>query len=247
MTTSGPTTATNSTTATDPATATNPTTAHDLDVARADDQRWLARLGALGGGALITAPLLITAGAATSPPQESDAPADYIASLAADPVLTSVSASLFHYGWVLFAFGAIAALGLVRGRRGRALTTVGAVLGAFGSIQLSGLLLSDWYLAGLGNTVSMDDAVAVFTGIQDPSFSLWMLTAKAGAILFLPVMFMGLARAGVLSWWIAPLPLFSMVAFGVIGGPVGIALAAALYAPSYVAGARLVARSRARA
>jgi hypothetical protein len=121
------------------------------------------------------------------------------------------------------------------------------VLGAFGSIQLSGLLLSDWYLAGLGNTVSMDDAVAVFTGIQDPGFSLWMLTAKAGAILFLPVMFMGLARAGVLSWWIAPLPLFSMVAFGVVGGPIGIALAAALYAPSYVAGARLVARSRTRA
>jgi hypothetical protein len=239
MSTSSPTTAAHATTA--------PTTAHDLDLARADDHRWVGLLGALGGGALIAAPLLITAGAATSPPQESDAPADYIASLAADPVLTSVSASLFHYGWVLFAFGAIAAIGLVRGRRGRALTTVGAVLGAFGSIQLSGLLLSDWYLAGLGNTVSMDDAVAVFTGIQDPGFALWMLTAKAGAILFLPVMFVGLARAGVLSWWIAPLPLFSMIAFGVVGGPVGIALAAALYAPSYVAGARLLVRSRARA
>jgi hypothetical protein len=239
MTTSSPTTAAHPTT--------TATTAHDLDLARADDHRWVSRLRALGGAALIAAPLLITAGAATSPPQESGAPADYIASLAADPVLTSVSASLFHYGWVLFAFGAIAAIGLVRGRRGRALTTVGAVVGAFGSIQLSGLLLSDWYLAGLGNTVSMDDAVAVFTGIQDPAFSLWMLTAKAGAVLFLPVLFMGLARAGVLSWWIAPLPLFSMVAFGVIGGPFGIAIAAALYAPSYVAGARLVARSRARA
>ena len=248
MNTSSPT----ATTPTNPTTALTPpaptaVAAHDLDVARADDYRWLARLGALGGGALIAAPLLITAGAATSPPQESDAPSDYIASLAADPVLTSVSASLFHYGWVLFAFGAIAAIGLVRGRRGRGVTTVGALLGAFGSIQLSGMLLSDWFLASLGNTVSPDEAVAVFTGLGDASFSVWMLTAKVGAILFLPVMFMGLARAGVLSWWIAPLPLFSMVAFGVIGGPVGIVLAAALYAPSYVAGARLVARSRARA
>jgi hypothetical protein len=221
--------------------------ARPLEDVRRDDQRWVARLQALGGVALVAAPLLITAGAATSPPQKSDADADYIASLAADPVLTSVSATFFHYGWVLFAFGALAALGLVRGRRGRGLTTVGALLGAFGSVQLSGLLLSDWFLGSLGNTVSMDDAVAVFTGVQDPAFSVWMLSAKVGAVLFLPVMFMGLARAGVLSWWIAPLPLFSMVAFGVVGGPVGIALAAVLYAPSYVAGARLLVRSRTRA
>ena len=95
--------------------------------------------------------------------------------------------------------------------------------------------------------MSADDAVAVFTGLGDASFAAWMATAKVGAILLLPVMFMGLARAGVLSWWIAPLPLLSMVAFGVVGGPVGIALAAASYAPAYVAGARLIVRSRTRA
>lgn len=223
-------------------------TSHDtLSAARTEDHRSLSRLGALGGAALVLAPLLVTAGAATSPPQESDRPADYIASLAADPALTSLSATLFHYGWVLFAFGAIAAISLVRGRRGRGLTTFGAITGAFGAIQLSGLLLSDWFLASLGNTVSADDAVAVFTGLGDASFTAWMMTAKVGAILLLPVMFMGLARAGVLSWWIAPLPLLSMVAFGVVGGPVGIAVAAASYAPAYVAGARLIVRSRTRA
>lgn len=235
------------TTTTSPASPSVSLAGRSPEDARRDDRPWVARLQALGGVALVAAPLLITAGAATSPPQKSGADADYIASLAADPALTSLSATLFHYGWVLFAFGALAALGLVRGRRGRGLTTVGALLGAFGSIQMSGLLLSDWFLGSLGNTVSMDDAVAVFTGVQDPAFSMWMLSAKVGAVLFLPVAFMGLARAGVLSWWIAPLPLFSMVAFGVVGGPVGIGLAAVLYAPSYVAGARLLVRSRTRA
>lgn len=202
-------------------------------------------LGVLAGLASITAPLLFVGGAVTSPPQESNAADDYIASLAADPWLSGLSANLFHYSWVLFAFAALASIGLVRGRRGRALTTAGGLAGAFGSIQFTGLLYSDWMNVALGNHLDMTDAVTVFESVSAaPSMVAWMLSAKVFGLLGFPVLYAGLARAGVLSWWLVPLSLLPMVAFGVIGGPVGIALAVACYAPSYVVGVRLVQRAR---
>lgn len=199
----------------------------------------------LGGVASIVAPLLFVAGAATSPPQDSPAAGDYIASLAADPVLSGISANFFHYSWVLFAFAAIAAVGLVRGRRGRALTTAGGLAAAFGSIQFTGLLYSDWVNVALGTHLSMADAVVVFEDVMAaPSISFWLLSAKVCGLLGFPVLYAGLARAGVISWWLVPLSLLPMVAFGVIGGVAGIALAVVLYAPSYVVGVRLVQRAR---
>lgn len=202
-------------------------------------------LGALAGLASFAAPLLFVGGAVTSPPQESNAADDYVASLAADPWLSGLSANLFHYSWVLFAFAALAGIGLVRGRRGRALTTAGGLAAAFGSIQFTGLLYSDWMNVALGSHLTIADAVAVFESVSAaPSMVAWMLSAKVFGLLGFPVLYAGLARAGVLSWWLVPLSLLPMVAFGVIGGPVGIALAVACYAPSYVVGVRLVQRAR---
>ncbi len=202
-------------------------------------------LGVLAGLASVAAPLLFIGGAATSPPQESNAADDYIASLAADPWLSGLSANLFHYSWVLFAFAALASIGLVRGRRGRALTTAGGLAAAFGSIQFTGLLYSDWMNVALGNHLAMTDAVTVFENVSAaPSMVVWMLSAKVFGLLGFPVLYAGLARAGVISWWLVPLSLLPMVAFGVVGGPLGIVLALACYAPSYVVGVRLVQRAR---
>jgi len=202
-------------------------------------------LGVLGGLSSIAAPLLFVAGAATSPPQESPAAGDYIASLAADPTLSGISANLFHFSWVLFAFAALAATGLVRGRRGRALTLVGGLAAAFGSIQFTGLLYSDWVNVATGNNLALADAVTVFEAVNAaPSIAFWLLSAKVFGLLGFPVLYAGLARAGVISWWLVPLSLLPMVAFGVLGGVLGIALAVVLYAPSYVVGLRLVQRTR---
>lgn len=202
-------------------------------------------LGVLGGLSSVAAPLLFVAGAATSPPQDSPASDDYIASLAADPTLSGISANLFHFSWVLFAFAALAAIGLVRGRRGRALTLAGGLAAAFGSIQFTGLLYSDWVNVATGSHLAMSDAVEVFEAVNGaPSIAFWLLSAKVFGLLGFPVLYAGLARAGVISWWLVPLSLLPMVAFGVIGGMLGIALAVVLYAPSYAVGLRLVQRAR---
>lgn len=201
-------------------------------------------LTTLGGAAFIAAPLLFAAGAWTSPPQESASDADYIASLAEDPSLTTISASFFHYSWVLYAFGALAALGLVRGRRGRGLTTVGALAGAFGAIQFTGLLLNDWFLAAMGNEISIEQSVEIFHAMGDPGFVSWLMTAKVFGLLGFPVLYAGLARAGVISWWLVVPSLLPMVVFAVVPGVLGIALATGCTAAAFVTGWRLVQRGR---
>ena len=216
----------------------------DVDRGAPDQAAPRPVLRVLGGIASVAAPLLFLAGAATSPPQDSGSTEDYIASLAQDPTLTAVSANLFHYSWVLFAFAALAAIGLVRGSRGRAMTTVGGIGAAFGAIQFTGLLLNDWFFQAIGNELPMDQALQVAAASGDGSTAVWMITAKVCGLLGFPLLYAGLARAGVISWWLVPMSLLPMVAFGMLGGPLGIAAATVLYAPSYVVGWRLVQRAR---
>ncbi|MFC5379308.1 hypothetical protein [Aquipuribacter nitratireducens] len=214
--------------------------------ATARPQGALARLAPPGGAGLLLAPLLMLGATATSPPQADDSPAAYIESLAADPALTALSAGLFHYGWLFIAFGALAALTLVRGRRGRALTTVGALMTAVGAFQIGGLLLSDWYLAALGAELPVTDAVRVFEAVGTDVWMLtWLQSGRLLPLLGMPVLFAGLARAGVLPWWLVPGSLGAMIVPFVVPGPLGLALGAVCWAPMVLTGYRLVRRARA--
>lgn len=217
----------------------------------------------IAGAALLVTPLLIVGGILTSPPQESRSTADYIESLARDPWLSSVSATLLHHGWVAMAFGLVVAMGLVRGRRGRVLTLIGGVLGGFSAVQMSGLLLNDYFLVALGTHLSSADAVGVADAMMvqgDLLSALWWQTGK-GAILLPVFLYAGLARAGVISWWVVPLSLFPMVApyvvMGLVGGSAGQLIGASFlglvaggvvglicYLPTVLVGVRLINRSR---
>lgn len=206
----------------------------------------LARLAPLGGVALLVAPALMLGATATSPPQDDRSPEAYIASLAADPALTALSAGLFHYGWLCVAFGALAALTLVRGRRGRATSTVGALMAAVGSFQIGGLLLADWYIAALGSELAAADATRVFEAVGSDLWMLtWLQSGRLLPLLGLPVLFAGLARAGVLPWWLVPGSLGAMIVPFVVPGPLGLVLGAVCWAPMLLTGYRLVRRARA--
>ena len=210
-----------------------------------DDYRPSRVLQLLGATSMAAAPLLLLAGAATTPPQTDGSAEAYIDSLGNDPFMTGLSANLFHYSWVAFAFAALAAIGLVRGRRGRGLTLAGGLAAAFGSIQFTGLLYSDWVLEALDNELSSTQALSVFEHVNAaPSVAIWLLTAKVFGLLGFPVLFGGLARAGVISWWLVPVSLLPMVAFGVIGGVAGLAVGLVCYAPNFVVAARLVQRAQ---
>lgn len=217
----------------------------------------------VGGAAMLATPLLIVAGLLSSPPQESRAMGDYIESLARDPWLSSVSASLLHYGWVTMALGLLVAMTLVRGRKGRILTLVGGIGGGFVAVQMSALMMNDYFLAALGNNLAMGDAVKVADAMMvhgDLLSTIWWQSGKLSILL--PVfLYLGLARAGVISWWLAPLSLFPMVlpfvVMGVVGGAGGAVVGGnalgivaggltglICYAPTFLVGLRLINRGR---
>ena len=217
----------------------------------------------VGGLAMLAAPLLVVAGVLTSPPQATRSQADYVESLARDPFQSALSASLLHYGWVAMALGLVVAMSLVRGRRGRVLTLLGGLGGGFTVVQMSGMLLNDWFLIALGTRLPMPQAVTVADAMMvdgDVFSRVWMQSAQL-AIALPVLLYAGLARAGVISWWLVPLAALPMVApyvvMGLVGGAAGqvvggnaLGLVAGglvglgCYAPTFLVGLRLVARGR---
>ncbi|MDH6181931.1 hypothetical protein M2152_002113 [Microbacteriaceae bacterium SG_E_30_P1] len=192
------------------------------------------------GVALAAFPVLLSAGMVFSPPQTLPGEAGYIASLAADPTVSLISANLLHYAWVALALGVMGVIGLVAARRGRAWVAITAVIVAFGAVQLSGLLLSDWFLISAGNNLSIEQALAMDAGAKEASAGVWLITAQVFSMLGVPALSFGLARARVVSWWIAPLPLLAFIVPMFNLGVIAALAVAPLMAPIFVAAYKLI-------
>lgn len=200
--------------------------------------RWLFRFA---GIALIAFPVLFTAGMIFSPPQTEPGDAGYMLSLAADPTISAISAALLHYSWVALALGVMGLIGLVTSRRGRAWVPIAAVIVAFGAVQMSGLLLSDWFTIGMGSTLPIEQAVAVNEASKQGVLLItWLISAQAFTLLGIPLMSFGLARARVISWWIAPLPILAFVVPMFNLGVIAALAFLPLMAPVIIAGVKLV-------
>ncbi|PWW21721.1 hypothetical protein JD79_00857 [Geodermatophilus normandii] len=203
----------------------------------------------LAGGALVAGSLLYVAGLATSPPTESLADADYIASLAADEGQTALSALLLHYGNMALGLAWLAAPALVRGRRGRIPTIVGALLSAIGLVTVTGLVLYDFWTGGIGRELPADTALALFGSVQGSAGVAVVGTVTLLGLLGPLVGYAGLARAGVISWWLLVPAVACLVASAALTfSPLlyaGFALLGA--APAVVVGVRMLQRSRAEA
>lgn len=193
----------------------------------------------MAGAAMIAFPLLFSAGMVFSPPQAEEGDAGYIASLAADPATSFLSANLLHHSWVALALGVMGVI-LLTGRRGRGWVAVAAALVAFGSVQMSGLLLSDWFLVAAGTVLTPDQALLLNATAKDASMMPWFLTAQVFTLLGIPALTLGLARAKVVSWWIAPLPLFAFVVPMLNLGVIAALAFVPLMAPVIVAGVKLL-------
>lgn len=230
-------------------TATSTTTTPIRQAERGADARRAASraMPVIAGAALLAGPVLWSLGMFTSPPADSMADADYIASLARDTTITQISALFLHYGNLAIALGVVAAPALVRGLRGTWLAVVGAVLTAIGFANVSGMVFSDWWNASAGRALSSEQAVEVFRGVKEASL-LWMwdgteLFSFVGPILLL----VGLARAGVLGLWTIALfigGVAGLMAFGA-GSPVLVAAMVLIgFSPFALIGLRLIQRSR---
>lgn len=197
--------------------------------------------------ALVAGPVLWSAGMFTSPPADSMADADYIASLARDTTMTQVSALFLHYGNLAIGAGILAAPSLVRGARGAWAVSIGALLTAIGFLNVAGLVLADWWNAATGNLLSTDQAVAVFQHVKTASlFPLWDGTeifSLLGSVLVLG----GLMRAGVLGWWPIPVLVASVAGLFAFGdtSPLVVAVMVLVgFSPFALIGVRLLQRVR---
>jgi hypothetical protein len=208
---------------------------------------WSGAMRLAGGVALIAGPLFFSAGMLTSPPADSMADADYISSLARDLTMTQVSALFLHYANVLIGLGILAAPSLVRGARGLKLVVVGALATAIGFVNVSGMILADWWNAATGTLLELDQAEAVFAHVKSASMlGLWNGTeplSLLGPVLLLA----GLARAGVLGWWTIALLVGGVAALFTLGASLPILAAVATlvgFSPFALVGMRLVQRHR---
>ena len=203
----------------------------------------------IAGGAFIAGSLLYVTGMATSPPQASMADADYIAALARDEGRTTLSAVLLHYGNMALALAWLAAPALVRGRRGRIPTVVGALMSAVGLVTVAGFVLYDHWTAAIGRELDPATAEALFESVSaNPGVGVVGLLTMFGLLGPL-VGYAGLARAGVISWWLlAPAVLALALSAALTFSPLtyaGFALLGAV--PAVVVGIRLLGRTRAEA
>ncbi|MGY1635593.1 hypothetical protein ACI78V_02955 [Geodermatophilus sp. SYSU D00742] len=201
----------------------------------------------IAGGALIAGSLLYVAGMATSPPSDSMAAADYIASLARDEGQTTLSAMLLHYGNTALALSWLGVPALVRGRRGRIPTVVGALLSAVGLVTVAGFVLYDYWTAAIGRELDPATAVALYDGVAaNPGVAVVGVLTLLGLLGPL-VGYAGLARAGVVGWWLlAPAVAALVGSMALPFSPLphaGLALLGAV--PPVVIGLRMIARRRA--
>jgi hypothetical protein len=203
----------------------------------------------LAGGALIAGSLLWAAGLATSPPQDSMASADYIASLARDEGRTALSALLLHYGNIALGLGWLAAPALVRGLRGRIPSIVGALMAALGLVSVAGNVLFDFWTGQIGRDLPAGTAVALFESVNGSTGMAIVGTLTLLGLLGPFVVYAGLARAGVTSWWLFAPAVAAFVASAAIPfsplAHAGFALVGAV--PVVVVGLRMIGRRRAEA
>ncbi len=208
-----------------------------------------SRLLPIAGGALIAGSLLYVTGMATSPPQDSMSSADYIAALGRDEGRTALSAMLLHYGNMALALAWLAAPALVRGRRGSATTIVGALLSAVGLVSVTGMVMYDYWTGAIGRELDPGTALALFENVSGSPAVAVAGTLTLFGLLGPLVVYAGLARAGVTSWWLVVPAVAALAAsMAMAFSPLPFAAFALVGAvPAVVIGLRMIQRSRAEA
>jgi hypothetical protein len=203
----------------------------------------------IAGGALVVGSLLWAAGLATSPPQDSNAAADYIAALGRDEGQTALSALLLHYGNIALGLGWLAAPALVRGRRGRIGAVVGALMTVIGMVSVAGNVLFDFWVNAIGRDLPAETAVSLFETVLSSTGMSIVGTMTLLGLIGPFVIYVALARAGVTGWWLlAPAVAAFAASAAVEFSPLlhaGFAVVGAV--PVVVVGLRMIGRRRAEA
>ena len=124
----------------------------------------------------------------------------------------------YHWAYAFLIAPAMLLASYVRGR-GAWIANVAAVLGFLGATTLPGMLMSDWYVAGIGHFYGLEGTTAV----EDHMFAtMWgikgfIVPGMLGFALALPLATVALWRARLVRWWAFAALLGAYAAFFVSG------------------------------
>jgi len=156
---------------------------------------------------------------------------------------------LLHYGNIALGLGWLAVPALVRGRMGRMPSIIGALLAAIGLVTVAGNVLFDFWTGAIGRELDHDAAVALFEAVAASPGVAIVGTVTLLGLLGPLVIYVGLARAGVTSWWLLAPAIASLAASAALTFTpllyAGFALVGAV--PAVVIGLRMIQRTRAEA
>ena len=127
----------------------------------------------------------------------------------------------YHWAYAFLIAPAMLLATYVRGR-GAWIANIAAVLGFLGATTLPGMLMSDWYVAGIGHFYGLEGTTAV----EDHMFTtMWgikgfIIPGMLGFVLALPLATIALWRARLVRWWAFAAVLGAQAAFFVSGARV---------------------------
>jgi phage shock protein PspC (stress-responsive transcriptional regulator) len=149
-------------------------------------------------------------GMALTPWEPEDSAASMIQTISAHGVQGEVAPLFLHYGLVCVSVSVLGLLTMVRHRAvvwGRAT----GLLAFVGLVNLSGMLLVDWFAIALGQSgLPTADAVGILERSATPiNMVAWQIPGLIGVYLGLPLFLVALWRNGFIPWW----PAVAVVAF----------------------------------
>ncbi|WP_164200096.1 hypothetical protein [[Micrococcus luteus] ATCC 49442] len=151
---------------------------------------------------LFAGALGMLAGMALTPWEPEDSAASMIQTISANQVQGEVAPLFLHYGMV---FLSISVLGLMTMIRHRAVVwgRAAGLLAFVGLVNLSGMLLVDWFAIALGQSgMPIADAVGILEKSATPlNMAAWQIPGIIGVYAGLPLFLLALWRNGFIPWW----------------------------------------------
>ncbi|MBT2514566.1 hypothetical protein [Arthrobacter sp. ISL-30] len=150
---------------------------------------------------LFVGALGMLAGMALTPWEPEDTSASFIQTISANSLQGEVAPLFLHYGWVFLSISVLGLLTMVRHRAviwGRA----AGLLAFVGLVNLSGMLLVDWFALALGQSgLPIDEAVGILEGSATPvNMAAWQIQGLIGVYFGLPLFLLALWRNGFIPW-----------------------------------------------
>jgi hypothetical protein len=142
------------------------------------------------------------AGMAVTPWEPEDSAASMIQTISANALQGEVAPLFLHYGMVFLSASVLGLLPVVRHRAviwGRA----AGLLAFVGLVNLSGMLLVDWFAIALGQSgLPTADAVGILERSATPiNMAAWQIPGLIGVYLGLPLFLLALWRNAFIPWW----------------------------------------------